>query len=43
MQLRSDNCEIRLSASSMLCMRPSQMSWIFGVTQGDTDADTRLE
>jgi hypothetical protein len=25
----------------MLFMGPSQMSWILGVTQGDTDADTR--
>jgi hypothetical protein len=27
----------------MLCMGPSQVSWILlGVTQGDTDADTRM-
>jgi hypothetical protein len=25
----------------MLFMRPSQVSWILGVTQGYTDADTR--
>jgi hypothetical protein len=38
---RSDNCEISLSASSMLITGPSQVSWILGVTRGDTDADTR--
>ncbi len=38
---RSDDCEISLSANSMIFMGPSQVSWILGVTQGDTDADTR--
>jgi hypothetical protein len=38
---RSDNCEISLSASSMLFMGPSKVSWILGVPQDDTDADTR--
>ncbi len=37
---RSDNCETSLSASSMLFTGPSQVSWILGVTQGDTDANT---
>jgi hypothetical protein len=35
------NYEITLTASSMLFTGPSQVSWILGVTQGDTDADTR--
>jgi hypothetical protein len=38
---RSENCEIRLKASTMLSLGPSQVSWILGVTQDDTDADTR--
>jgi hypothetical protein len=41
MMLWSDNYEISLSASSMLFMGPSQVSWILRVTQVDTDADTR--
>jgi hypothetical protein len=32
---------LSLSASAMLSLGPSQVSLILGVTQGDTDANTR--
>jgi hypothetical protein len=32
---------LSLSASAMLSLGPFQVSLILGVTQGDTDADTR--
>jgi hypothetical protein len=40
-RFRSEKCTLVFSASAVLSFGPAQVSWILGVTQGVTDADTR--